>query len=78
MIKKHSVRSNPFNAANLRLTIFEQQEGKPVNGTVIDMTDTSFVLQCTDGQIRKFDVTLLPKKTAAIRSELRHIGRLAG
>lgn len=43
-----------------QVSIFDQQDGKLVKGTVVQTTDQWFVLQCTDGQIRKFDINCLP------------------
>jgi len=56
---------NPFiNAAgaNLQLTIFDQQDGKLIDGIIIEIADSWFALKCADGQIRKFDIKQLPKE----------------
>ncbi len=46
---------------NLHLTTFDQQDGKLVSGIIIEITNTAFDLRCTDGQVRKFDISALPK-----------------
>lgn len=57
------IRGNAFvttRRVNLPLTIFDQQEGKLVTGIIVETTATWFALQCTDGQVRKFAISLLP------------------
>lgn len=57
-------RSNPLRSKSLsdflkteiQITLFDQQDGKLVRGVIIGATSTCFSLQCTDGQVRKFDI----------------------
>lgn len=69
---------------NLPLTIFDQQDGKLVTGMIIETTDTWFALQCTDGQVRKFDISalLLDKEPGnfychRLRQEIYYFGDIA-
>lgn len=51
----HQLNNNTANP-NLQLSVFDDQDGKMVDGTVTGITATHFSLQCTDGQLRKFDI----------------------
>ncbi len=66
-----------YQEGRIQVGIFDQQDGKIVYGTVTAFTEFLFELNCTDGQTRKFDISLIPKNIPETLSLWSNVVRCA-
>jgi hypothetical protein len=43
-----------------QVTIFDEQDGKIIKGVVVERNLFSFTVKSNDGNLRKFDISMLP------------------